>query len=134
MSYMLDTTVCIDVMRGRPGKVADRLRSLAPKEIIISSITLSELWFGASRSARRAYNEILILNFCLPFQIASFDALAAQVYGSTRAALERAGAPIGPLDVLIAAHALALGATIVTSNVREFRRVAGLTVEDWRAL
>ena len=132
MRFMLDTNLCIDLMRGKGAAAFKRLRSLAVDEAGISTITLAELQYGAAKSARPAYHESLIIAFCAPLTIASFDAQAAEVYGTVRAALERAGTPIGPLDTLIAAHALAVGATIVTANVREFQRVAGLTVENWR--
>ena len=132
MRFMLDTNLCIDLMRGKSAAAFKRLRSLAVDEAGISTITLGELRFGASKSARQAHHQSLIIAFCAPLAIAAFDAHAAEVYGTIRAALETGGAPIGPLDTLIAAHALALGATIVTANVREFQRVPRLVVENWR--
>ncbi len=132
MRFMLDTNLCIDLMRGKSAAAFKRLRSLAVDEAGFSTITLAELRFGASKSARQAYHESLIIAFCAPLTIAAFDAQAAEVYGTIRAALETAGTPIGPLDTLIAAHALAVGATLVTANVREFQRVPGLVVENWR--
>jgi tRNA(fMet)-specific endonuclease VapC len=131
MRFMLDTNVCIDLMRGKSLPMLKRLTSLAVNEAGISTITLAELRYGASKSTRQAYHESLIVAFCAPLEIAEFDAQAAEFYGATRAALEAVGTPIGPLDTLIAAHALALGATVVTGNLREFRRVPGLVVEDW---
>jgi tRNA(fMet)-specific endonuclease VapC len=134
MRFMLDTNLCIDLMRGKSRGAFDRLRALPVDEAAISTITLAELQFGASKSARRAHHESLIIAFCAPLAIEPFDALAAEIYGTIRAKLEKGGTPIGPLDTLIAAHALSVGATIVTANVREFDRVPGLSVENWRAL
>jgi tRNA(fMet)-specific endonuclease VapC len=131
MRFMLDTNLCIGLMRGKADAAFKRLRSLAIDEAGISTVTLAELRFGASKSNRRAYHASLILAFCAPLAVVAFDAIAAEAYGDIRAALEGAGTPIGPLDTLIAAHALALRATLVTANVREFKRVQGLTVENW---
>lgn len=132
MRFMLDTNLCIDLMRGRADKAIKRLAKCASDEAGISSITLAELRYGAAKSMRRAHHEALIVAFCAPLEIATFDPRAAEAYGDIRTALESAGTPIGPLDLLIAAHALSLQATIVTANVREFSRVPGLTVENWR--
>jgi len=134
MRFMLDTNLCIDLMRGKSTGAFKRLRSLAVDEAGISTITLAELRYGASKSSRQAYHESMIIVFCAPLTIAAFDAKAAELYGNVRAVLEAIGTPIGPLDTLLAAHALALGATIVTANFREFQRVPGLTVENWRTL
>lgn len=133
MRFMLDTNLCIDLMRGKANAAFKRLRRLQPDDAGISSITLAELWYGAEKSNRRAHHESLILAFCAPLALAAFDSHAAEQYGFVRAALERAGTPIGALDTLIAAHALALQATLLTANTREFRRVAGLNVENWQA-
>jgi tRNA(fMet)-specific endonuclease VapC len=131
MRYMLDTNLCIDLMRGKLPAALRRLRRLDVDEAGISTICLAELLYGAAKSSRRAFHELLIVGFCAPLAITAFDAPACEVYGDVRARLESAGTPIGPLDTLIAAHALSVGATLVTANVREFRRVSGLTVEDW---
>jgi tRNA(fMet)-specific endonuclease VapC len=131
MRFMLDTNLCIDVMRGKASGAFDRLRKLAPNEAGISTITLAELRFGASKSKRAAYHAAAIASFCAPLEIAGFDARAADLYGTVRATLEAAGTPIGPLDTLIAAHALSLNATMVTANQREFERVRDLVVENW---
>jgi len=131
MRFMLDTNFCIDLLRGRADAAYRRLRSLAPEEAGISCITLAELRVGAAKSARPAHQESSIILFCAPLALAPFDARAAEAYGPIRAALEAAGTPIGPLDTLIAAHAVSLGATLVTGNIREFRRVPGLSAENW---
>ena len=100
-------------------------------EIALSSITLAELQYGVARSARPAHHETLLIQFCAPLAILPFDDRAGRPYGCVRAELERAGTPIGPLDTLIAAHALAVNVTLVTNNEREFSRVVGLAVENW---
>ena len=134
MRFMLDTNLCIDLMRGKSAAAFKRLRALDADEAGISTITLAELRYGASKSSRTAYHESLIAVLCAPLEIAVFDDQAAEIYGSIRAALEASGTPIGPLDTLLAAHALALRATLVTANLREFQRVPGLAVENWRTL
>jgi tRNA(fMet)-specific endonuclease VapC len=131
MRFLLDTNLCINLMRGKAAAAFARLRRLRPDDAGISTVTLAELRYGASKSARRAHHETLIVSFCAPLAILPFDALAAEFYGTIRATLERAGTPIGPLDTLIAAHALSVGATLLTANVREFNRVPGLSVESW---
>jgi tRNA(fMet)-specific endonuclease VapC len=130
---MLDTDVCVELLRGRAGRVFDRLRRCALDEVGISSITLAELQYGVARSARPARHALLVAQFCAPLAILPFDHEAAETYGSVRAALERAGSPIGPLDTLIAAHALAQHVILITNNQREFRRVDGLQIENWLA-
>ena len=131
--FMLDTNICVELIRGRASRVFDRLRQHRVDDAGISSITLAELQYGVAKSARPAHNAVVLAEFCAPLAILPFDAQAADTYGGVRAALVRAGTPIGPLDTLIAGHALALGLTLVTNNEREFRRVAGLHVENWLA-
>jgi tRNA(fMet)-specific endonuclease VapC len=97
----------------------------------ISSITLAELQFGVVRSSDPEHNRMVLTEFMAPLLIAPFDDRAAASYGKLRAELEGQGQPIGPLDTLIAAHALSLGWTLVTNNEREFRRAPGLLVENW---
>jgi tRNA(fMet)-specific endonuclease VapC len=133
MKWVLDTNVCIAIIRRRPESVLKRLRGKAIGQVGISSITLAELEFGAAKSQRSEQSRLALAEFLLPLEIAPFDDAAAAVYGSVRAALEKKGKPIGPLDTLIAAHSLALGAVLVTHNTREFARVPGLSVEDWVA-
>ena len=97
----------------------------------ISSITLSELEFGVARSTRPQQNKLALAHFLAPLEILPFDDQAAAQYGPIRALLESNGTPIGPLDTLIASHALALDSTLVTNNIREFARVPKLVIEDW---
>lgn len=97
----------------------------------ISSITLGELYYGVARSSDPQKNLIALTYFCAPIEIMPFDNRAASMYGQVRVDLERSGFPAGPLDTLIAAHALALKVVLVTDNEREFRHVKGLHVENW---
>lgn len=129
--YLLDTDVCIELLRGRAAGVYERLRKLAIDEVGISSITLAELQYGATKSSRPAHHLTLLAEFCTPLAILSFDDLAAEAYGKVRTILEKEGVPIGPLDTLIAAHAVAVDAVLITNNEKEFRRVADLRVENW---
>ena len=131
--FMLDTNICVELIRGRASRVFERLRQHRVDDVAISSITLAELQCGVAKSARPARNALLLAQFCAPLAILPFDNQAAEVYGGVRVELERAGTPIGPLDTLIAAHAMALGRTLVTNNMREFRRVVGLGIENWVA-
>jgi tRNA(fMet)-specific endonuclease VapC len=131
VKWLLDTNTCISIIRRRPDVVLRRLRGKPIGHVGISSITLAELEFGAAKSSRSESARLALAEFLLPLEIADFDAAAAGVYGLVRAALEKKGRPIGPLDTLIAAHALAVESVLVTNNTREFRRVPGLAVEDW---
>lgn len=129
--FMLDTNICVELIRGRAPRVFHRLRRHRVDEAAISSITLAELQYGVAKSARPARHTVLLAEFCAPLAIVTFDNQAAEVYGKVRTALEREGTPIGPLDTLIAAHALSMGVTLITNNEREFCRVADLSVENW---
>lgn len=131
MSYLLDTNTCIYIMRKSSPNILERFRKEAPTNVIISSITLAELTFGMEKSSRVKENLAALKNFLQPFEVANFDGPAAEVYGRIRFELERKGTPIGPLDTLIAAHALSLGITLVTNNLKEFKRVSRLKVENW---
>lgn len=130
---LLDSNICVVLINRRPGyeRLLERFDRRDYGELLISAITLAELEFGVAKSARGAQNRSRLELFLARFEIAPFDARAAASYGTVRAALENRGTPIGPLDTQIAAHAIALDAALVTNNVREFRRVAGLKVENW---
>jgi len=130
---MLDTNICVEIIRRRPAVVLERLRSHAVGDVGISMVTLAELEFGASNSRDPRRNREALAQFILPLEVAPFDRDATAPYGRIRAALEKRGASIGAMDLLIAAHALALGAVLATNNEREFRRVPGLRVEKWLA-
>ena len=131
MKVMLDTNICIALIKRKPPQVLKRFTAYKVGEIGISSVTLAELEFGVAKSRHLEKNQAALDEFVLPLEIANFDREAARVYGRVRAALGKKGTPIGSLDMMIGTHALALGATLVTHNTGEFRRIKGLTVVDW---
>lgn len=131
MRVLLDTNVCIYVIRERPPEVLRRFEEYTVGDIAVSSITVAELYFGAQKSQRPAQNERALEQFLLPLEIAGFGHEAAVAYGRIRATLEKRGTPIGPLDTLIAAQAVSLSLTLATNNVREFERVPDLKVDNW---
>ncbi len=131
MKWMLDTGTCIAVIKCQPEKAIRRLRGKSIGQVGISSVTLSELTLGAEASARPEQNLEALREFLLPLEMAPYDETCAFRYGSVRAELKKKGRPIGSLDTLIAAHALALDVILVTHNTREFGQVEGLQLEDW---
>ena len=130
MKYLLDTDICVYVINERPRRALDRFVKQEVGEIGVSSVTAAELAFGVTKSGSQR-NRRALEAFLLPLKIADFDLAAAFSYGEVRTILEGKGQVIGPLDMLIAAHAKSLGATLVTNNLREFKRVPGLAVENW---
>ncbi len=133
MIYMLDTNTCIALIKQKSEKTLNHFRSQTIGDIGISTITLAELRYGVEKSRFVEKNEQALDEFLLPLEIADFDEGAASAYGPVRTGLESAGTPIGPLDTQIGAHALSLGAVLVTNNVGEFKRIKGLKVIDWTA-
>jgi tRNA(fMet)-specific endonuclease VapC len=131
MKVMLDTNICIYIIRQKPEAVLARFRAFQVGDIGISTITLAELQYGAMKSARPKQNRESLKDFIAPLDVASFDNGASEAYGEIRVALEKSGRPIGAMDLLIAAHALSLDARLATNNEREFKRVRGLRVENW---
>jgi len=131
MKWMLDTNTCIALIKKAPEVAVRKLRGKSMGQVGLSSIVLSELTFGAARSARPTQNFGALEEFILALEIAPYDYRAALEYGNVRHLLEHGGEPIGPLDTLIGAHALALDVILVTHNTREFERVKGLRIEDW---
>ena len=131
MKYLLDTNICIYLIKRKPRQVLEKFNAYSVGEIGISSITVAELEYGVAKSRYPAENRQALMQFLAPLVIAAFDERAAIAYGEIRAALEAQGKPIGSLDTLIAAHALSLETTLVTNNVREFSRVPGLDLENW---
>jgi tRNA(fMet)-specific endonuclease VapC len=131
--FVLDTDICIYLLNHRPGyeNILKHLDGRAYGQVILSAITLAELRFGIAASQRREANLAKLELFLASFETAPFAEQAAMAYGSIRAYLQAQGALIGPLDMLIAAHALSLKATLVTNNGREFSRVPGLSIENW---
>ena len=133
MEYLLDTNTCVYILKKRPSAAFERFRQVSYEAIGISMITWAEMLFGAAKSAFPEKNEQMFREFIAPLNLLPFEANDAWHFGQIRATLERKGTPIGPLDLLIAAHARSRGLTLVTNNEREFRRVEGLRVENWAA-
>jgi tRNA(fMet)-specific endonuclease VapC len=130
LRWMLDTNVCIHVIRDRPPDLRQRFNEAAD-QLCISAITLAELVHGAEKSARPAQNLAAVGQFAARLEVLPFAEAAAAQYGQLRAELERGGQPVGAYDMLIGAHARSLGLVLVTSNRREFDRISGLRVESW---
>lgn len=130
MKYLLDTNICIYLINERPKGVRERFRRLSASDVGVSSVTVAELASGVAKSGSTR-NRAALQTFLVSLEIAPFDLSAALVYGDLRADLERRGQPIGPLDLQIAAHAMSLDTILVTNNEREFRKVTGLSVENW---
>ena len=133
MRFMLDTNTCVELIRQRNDRILRKMQRFRPDDLCVSSVTLSELEYGVAKSADPEKNRLALAEFMTPLSVLPYDDAVAPVYGRVRVGLERAGTPIGPLDTLIAAHALSLGLTVVTGNEGEFRRVAGLKVQNWSA-
>lgn len=133
MKLMLDTNICIYIIKQQPVTVLKRFLEYQIGDIGISSITLSELRYGVAKSTHQEKNTKALDEFITPLEVVSFDEDAAHVYGDIRATLEKAGTPIGSMDMLIAAHAVSLGIPLVTNNTREFVRIPTLIVIDWIA-
>ena len=131
MSYMLDTNICIYLIKKQPESVLLKMQAHMQDGFCISSITLAELQHGVFASAAVVKNNIALNQFLSIIEILNFDDEAASLYGKVAADLKRKGTPIGPMDTLIAGHALATGKTLVTNNVKEFGRVIDLKVENW---
>jgi tRNA(fMet)-specific endonuclease VapC len=131
MNILLDTNICIYIIRRKPIEVLQRFNSYTIGDIGVSSITAAELFVGAQKSQRPTQNQEAVEQFLLPLTITPFDYEVAVIYSWLRATLEQQGTPIGALDMLIAAQAVSLGVILVTNNAREFSRVPTLRVEDW---
>lgn len=130
LRYMLDTNLCIRVLRDRPPGLRERFNAEAAA-LCISSVTLAELLYGAEKSQRPVETRHRVEDFAARLAVLSFDDAAAAHYGDIRADLERRGQVIGPYDLMIAGHARSKGLMVVTGNLGEFTRVAGLRAEDW---
>jgi len=130
LQYMLDTDICIYVIKNHPAALRERFNRLAD-QLCISSITPGELHFGAEKSLRRLENLDAINNFTACLEVLPFGPKAAAHYGQIRADLQRAGTPCGPHEMQIAGHARSEGLVVVTNNMREFSRMPGLRVENW---
>src|SRR5438105_15901780 len=132
LRFMLDTNLCIRVLRDRPQSVRERF-NLEADSLCISTVVLTELLHGAAKSARPEHNRTQVERFAARLEVLAFDPAAADHAAEIRAELERQGRPIGAYDVLIAGHARSRGLVVVTGNLDEFRRVDGLRCEDWLA-
>lgn len=131
MKYMLDTNICVYIIKKRPERVLQRFMQQAPDNLCISAITLAELEYGIENSSFPERNRLALAMFLSGIQVLPFDDAAAEEYGKIRAKLKKAGTPVGANDMLIAAHAKAHGLIIVTNNTREFDRIENLNVENW---
>lgn len=128
---MLDTNICIYVIKHKPEQVFLKLQEHDPSEVCISTVTYAELIHGVEKSQSIEKNRVALALFLANIEIMDFDSSAAESYGKIRADLEKAGKPIGSLDMMIAGHAKSLGYTMVTNNTKEFMRVNGLKLENW---
>ena len=131
MKVMLDTNICIYLIKQQPPTILERFLAHPVGDIGISSITAAELAYGVSKSRHATKNRHALEQFLAPLEVAAFDQVAAWAYGRLREQLEAKGTPIGSMDMLIAAHALSLGVRLVSNNLREFRRVPGLRLDNW---
>lgn len=131
MKYMLDTNICIYIIKQKPVHVLRKFKEHQLSDIVISSITFAELEYGVQKSVNVQKNSEALSLFVAPLDIVPYDDIAAVEYGAIRSALERSGRVIGAMNMLIAAHAKSLNLPIVTNNTKEFDRVSGLTVMNW---
>lgn len=131
MKYLLDTNICIYIIKRKPLQVWQRFQRMSPKDVGISVITVAELNYGVYKSQRQTENKLALDKFLLPLQIIPFDEKSTVIYGQIRAALEKQGRIIGGMDLLIAAQAISLNVTLVTNNVDEFARIPELLMENW---
>lgn len=131
MTYLLDTDTTIYIIKKKPESVFRKLRPQGMEQVAVSTITVAELEHGVAKSQQPERNRVALMEFLIPFALIDFDHKAARTYGKIRAAVESKGSPIGLMDLLLAAQALSRDLIFVTNNVREFRRVEGLRVENW---
>jgi tRNA(fMet)-specific endonuclease VapC len=128
---MLDTNICIYLIKHKPEQVFRNLQEHDPAEICISAVTYAELMHGVEKSQAIEKNRLALALLLANIEVLDFDTFAAEAYGKIRADLEKRGTPIGPLDMMIAGHAKSLDYTVVTNNTKEFNRVPGLNIENW---
>ncbi len=131
MNFLIDTNICIYIMNKRPPEVIQKFKNIEIGQVGISSITVSELQYGVSKSKLREQNSKRLEEFLTPFQILPYDEDASKYYGEIRSQLESKGLIIGPLDLLIAAHALSQDLVLITNNEKEFKRIPLLKIENW---
>jgi len=131
MQYLLDTNICIYLIKKRPSEVLEQFRKHSPQDVLISTITLFELQYGIEKSQYRQRSADALAKFLLPLNLINLDRSSAIEAATIRAQLERKGMPIGPYDLLIAGLARSLNMVLVTNNTREFERIVGLRLENW---
>ncbi len=131
MMFLIDTNICIYIMNDHPPEVIQKFRQIGVGNICISSITVSELQYGACKSKQIKRNMKRLDEFLSPFEILAYDENASNYYGKIRSHLEKQGTVIEPLDMLIAAHALSKDLTLITNNEKEFNRIKSLKVKNW---
>jgi tRNA(fMet)-specific endonuclease VapC len=129
--YMLDTNICIFIIKKRPISVLEKLEKVRGEQICISVVTYAELGYGVERSSSKKLNQEVLDEFISHLLVLPWETEAARQYGKIRTYLENIGTPIGNMDLLIAAHALSGKQILVTNNLREFKRVPHLKCEDW---
>lgn len=131
MRYLLDTNICVALIRHRLPTVLQHITNRHLADICLSTITIAELQYGVHKSSKVSQNQYALDQFLIPFSFLEFDTSAAQAYGSLRVMLESQGTPIGSLDMLLAAQAIAHSLILVTNNTKEFSRIPQITLEDW---
>jgi tRNA(fMet)-specific endonuclease VapC len=131
MKYMLDTNICIYIIKKKPRKVLQTFQALNVGDVCISAITFAELQYGVYKSQQQKRNKVALLKFLAPIEILPFTDKAASLYGEIRADLEKKGQIIGAYDLLIAAHALSENLILVTNNTKEFNRILKLRLRNW---
>ena len=131
MLYLLDTNTCIYFLNRSSERIISQFKKYSPSEIMLSSITVAELFYGAEKSKARKKNWAVVEDFVSNFGIVPIDEKSCQTYAKIRASLEKSGVPIGPMDLLIASISLANNFILVTNNIKEFRRIKGLKLENW---
>ena len=131
MHYLLDTNICIYLIKKRPPRVLERFREHLPRDVGISTITIFELQYGVEKSQYRQRSEDALAKFLSPLNLIDLDRLVAEEAAVIRAQLEKNGTSIGPYDLLIAGLARSRSLTLVTNNTREFERIVGLHIENW---
>jgi tRNA(fMet)-specific endonuclease VapC len=131
VKYLLDTSICVELIRGRRPRIVKRIAERPTTDFGLSMITVAELEYEVHKSPHAPQEREALDRFLFPFTILDFDYEATLSYGRIRAVLESLGTPIGALDTLIAAHAMSRDLTLVTRNLKEFKRVPGLKAEDW---
>ncbi len=131
MKYLLDTNICIYIIKQKPKKVIEKFIDHKPGDIFISSITVSELNYGVEKSSKAVENMVALKEFLQPLVVIDYDENDASIYGSIRTDLERRGSPIGAMDLLIASQAVSRDLVLVTNNEKEFKRIKNLSIENW---